>query len=69
MSLGKLCDGGCESILKKKVYAVCKDKASITTAPRCKTTGTNVIDIANMMPNVKTKHHASMANSSLAQKN
>ena len=68
ISLGKLCDGGCEAKLNSKMCTVYKDERPIIKAPRCKATGMYVMDVTKPLPNVKLKQRAEMANSSLAQK-
>jgi len=51
MSLGKLCDGGCEAKVTSKMCTVSKDERPIIKAPRCKSTGMYVMDITKPLPN------------------
>ena len=62
ISLGKLCDGGCEAKITSKMCTVSKNERPIIKAPRCKTTGMCVMDITKPLPNVKLKHCPEMAN-------
>ena len=68
VSLGKLCDGGCEGKITSKRCTVSKDERLITKAPRCKSTRMHVMDTTKPLHNVKLKQCPKMANSSLAQK-
>ena len=60
ISLGKLCDDGCEARINKTVCKVCKEDKTILTAPRCSNTGMCVMDINH--PNPPCIVNASLAN-------
>ena len=60
ISLGKLCDDGCEAKINKNVCKVYKYGETILTAPRCSNTGMYVLDILH--PNPPNLSNASLAN-------
>jgi len=60
ISLGKLCDDGCEAKINKNLCKVYKNKETILTAPRCPKTGMYVMNIQH--PNPPNLANASLAN-------
>ena len=60
ISLGKLCDDGCEAIINKRVCKVCEEKKNMLTAPHCSHGGMHVMNLKN--PNPKNLVNASLAN-------
>ena len=60
ISLGKLCDDGCEAKINKNICKVYKEDETILTALRCPNTGMYVLDI--LRPNPPNLSNASLAN-------
>lgn len=50
MSLGKLCDDGCQATINKRACKVCKEKKITLIVPRYPNTGMHVMDLQHPNP-------------------